>query len=287
MDFLELSTLRNNLDTHLSHICHLRHPYWSPQGHQKVKDYIQQFLAQWGEVEQDPFTIRGQIHHNLVLRLPGGASSQNRPAILVGAHYDAVPGSPGADDNASGVAVLLEFARLWSLNPGSYPLQLVAFDMEEEGCLGSKSYAQKLKQAKYPLRLMLSLEMLGYCSQDPGSQAYPAGLERFYPKVGNFMALIGNWPTLLTLISLKQSLKEAKVPCEWLLAGHRGMLVPETRRSDHAPFWDQGYPAILVTDTANLRNPHYHRLSDQKETLNLSFLTQACWGLLQRLSSLP
>jgi Zn-dependent M28 family amino/carboxypeptidase len=265
----------------------LRHPYWSPQGHRAVKDYIHHFFGQWGEVEQDPFTIRGQIHHNLVLRLPGNSNSHNRPTLLVGAHYDAVPGSPGADDNASGVAVLLECARLWSLNPGSYPLQLVAFDMEEEGCLGSKAYATKLKQTHCALRLMVSLEMLGYCSQDPGSQSYPSGLEYFYPNVGNFIALIGNWPTLLTLIYLKRYLKQANIPCEWLPAGQRGMLVPDTRRSDHAPFWDQGYPAILVTDTGNLRNPHYHRLSDQKETLNLSFLTQVCWGLLGGLSSLP
>lgn len=201
--------------------------------------------------------------------------------ILVGAHYDTVPNSPGADDNASGVAVLLELARLWSGQPGRSPLTLVAFDLEEYGLAGSRFCVEQLQQSGQPLRLMLSLEMLGYYDDRPGSQRYPPGLKYFFPNCGNFIGLIGNWRSLFDLIRLSRQVSGAGVPAWWLPAGQRGQLLPDTRRSDHAPFWDAGYAAILVTDTANLRNPHYHQPSDRLETLDLDRLAQVCWGLFQ------
>jgi Zn-dependent M28 family amino/carboxypeptidase len=126
---------------------------------------------------------------------------------------------------------------------------------------------------------MISLEMLGYCDSTPGSQRYPAPLERFYPNRGDFIALIGNLPTIPDLIRLNRIIRTSGVSSEWLPVFNKGRIVPQTRLSDHAPFWDRGYRAIMVTDTAFMRNPHYHKASDRIETLNLDFLTGVCRGL--------
>jgi len=323
--------LKERLHSHLIQIVRDRNPYLASQGHFYVQQYIREQLAQWGTVEIDDFSVRGGIHHNLILDLPplspplakggkqeelplakggkqeesplakGGKQEESPvakggkqdnlgiekqikkrlPPIVIGAHYDTAPGSPGADDNATGVAVLLELARDIASRPLKYPVQLVAFDMEEYGYLGSSHHAAKYKQQQESIRLMISLEMLGYCNHNPNSQSYPAGLKYFYPNSGNFIALIGTLRTVPDLINLSGKIRKSGQPCEWLPVPNRGLIVPDTRRSDHVPFWDNGYPAIMVTDTANMRNPHYHRGSDRIETLDLDFLAGVCQGLVE------
>jgi Zn-dependent M28 family amino/carboxypeptidase len=301
--------LKERLHTHLIQIVRDRNPYFASEGHFYAQQYIREQLAQWGTVEIDDFSVRGRIHHNLILDLPplsppfaSGGKQEESPAasggkqdnlgiekrikkrlppIVIGTHYDTVPGSPGADDNATGVAVLLELARDIASAPLKYPVQLVAFDMEEYGYLGSSHHAAKYKQQQESIRLMISLEMLGYCNHNPNSQSYPAGLKYFYPNSGNFIALIGTLRTVPDLINLSGKIRKSGQPCEWLPVPNRGLIVPDTRRSDHVPFWDNGYPAIMVTDTANMRNPHYHRQSDRIETLDLDFLAGVCQGLVE------
>ncbi|MEG5171698.1 M28 family peptidase [Microcoleus sp. B3-D7] len=301
--------LKERLHSHLIQIVRDRNPYLASEGHFYAQQYIREQLAQWGTVEIDDFSVRGRIHHNLILDLPplspplakGGKQEESPaasggkqdnlgiekqikkrlPPIVIGAHYDTVPGSPGADDNATGVAVLLELARDIASGPLKYPVQLVAFDMEEYGYLGSSHHAAKYKQQQESIRLMISLEMLGYCNHNPNSQTYPAGLKYFYPNSGNFIALIGTLQTVPDLINLSGKIRKSGQPCEWLPVPNRGLIVPDTRRSDHVPFWDNGYPAIMVTDTANMRNPHYHRESDRIETLDLDFLAGVCQGLVK------
>lgn len=269
--------LKERLHTHLTQLVRDRDPYLATAGHFFVQQYIRQQLAQWGTVETHEFQVRGKTHQNLILNL---TSLDKRGApILIGAHYDTVPGTPGADDNATGVAALLELARTFATKPLKYPVQLVAFDMEEYGLLGSAAYSAQLRQQQQPLRLMISLEMLGYSTSTPGSQRYPAGLSRFYPNQGNFIALIGNLPTIPDLIRLSRSIRTSGVSSEWLPTFNKGLSIPQTRLSDHAPFWDQGYRAMMVTDTAFLRNPHYHQVSDRINTLDLDFLTGVCRGL--------
>jgi len=273
--------LKQRLHTHLTQLVRDRDPYLATAGHFFVQQYIRQQLEQWGTIETHEFQVRGKTHQNLILNLPSQASEgqERMPLILIGAHYDAVPGTPGADDNATGVAALLELARTFAAKPLKHPVQLVAFDMEEYGLLGSTAYSAKLRQQQQPLRLMISLEMLGYCNSTPGSQRYPAGLERFYPNQGNFIALIGNLPTIPDLIRLSRNIRTSGVPSEWLPTFNKGLSIPQTRLSDHAPFWDQGYRAMMITDTAFLRNPHYHQASDRIDTLDLDFLTGVCSGL--------
>jgi Zn-dependent M28 family amino/carboxypeptidase len=158
--------------------------------------------------------------------------------------------------------------------------------MEEYGMLGSQQYAADLKQQGQSLRLMLSLEMLGYCNSAPGSQRYPAGLDRFYPNRGDYIALIGNLPTIPDLIHLSRNIRKVGVPSEWLPVPNKGLIVRSTRLSDHSPFWDLGYKAMMVTDTAFMRNPHYHQPSDRIDTLDLDFLTGVCRGLASGISRL-
>jgi Zn-dependent M28 family amino/carboxypeptidase len=175
---------------------------------------------------------------------------------LIGAPYDPVPGSPGADDNGSALAVLLELAEAFSDVPARRPIRLVAFGLEETNRSGSRAYAQDLRQRGEPLALMISLEMLGYRDARPRSQRYPAGgLRYLYPDRGDFIGLIGNLRTLPVLWRLTRSMRRS-VPCEFLPVPFRGRVLPDVRRSDHSSFWDRGYPAMMITDTANMRNPY-------------------------------
>ncbi|MBP5975122.1 M28 family peptidase [Brasilonema sp. CT11] len=273
--------LKNQLENHLTSIARDRDPYLATAGHFFVQEYIRQQFAQWGSVEIHTFKVGSKTCQNLILNLPSQPEFQkgDLPPILIGAHYDAVPGTPGADDNATGIAVLLELARIFASVPTKYPLRLVAFDMEEYGLLGSTEYAAYLKQEQQSLRLMISLEMLGYCDQTPGSQSYPPFLKYLYPNSGDFIALIGNWRTIRDLICISRSIRKVGVPSQWLPVPNRGLIVRQTRQSDHAPFWDAGYPAMMVTDTAFMRNPNYHKSSDTINTLDLDFLTGVCQGL--------
>ena len=279
-------SLQEKLYEHLTQIVRERDPYLASEGHFFVKQYLKEQLTQWGEVTTHEFEVKGQKHQNLILNLPA-AQQQQLPTILIGAHYDAVPGTPGADDNGTGVAVLLELAATFATKPTKYPIQIVAFDMEEYGLLGSKAYAAYLKQNHHALRLMLSLEMLGFRNNVDNSQQYPADfLKYFYPNKGDFIALVSNLITIPDTISLHKSLCQSNLDCQWLPVPNNGKWIPATGFSDHSPFWEQGYRAMMVTDTAFLRNPHYHRPSDRTETLDGEFLTDVCRGLMAGIYSL-
>lgn len=274
--------LKKQLETHLIQIARERDAYLATAGHFFVQEYIRAEFSQWGSVEIHTFEVGSKVYENLILNLPSDfkTGKDNLSPILIAAHYDGVPGSPGADDNASGVAVLLELARIFATETTRYPLRLVAFDMEEPGCLGSKEYVAKLVREKQKLRLMMSLEMLGYCDANSGTQNYPAPvLQKFYPDTGDFIALIGNLKTLPDIFRLRNSFRKSGTKSEFLPVPNNGKMVSAVRRSDHAPFWDAGYKAMMVTDTSFLRNPHYHKPSDRIDTLDLDFLTGVCRGL--------
>jgi hypothetical protein len=199
--------------------------------------------------------------------------------ILVGAHYDTVPGSPGADDNASGVAVLLELARLVPAG-----VRFVAFANEEAPYflgpeMGSLVYARE-RAAK--LRAMFSLEMLGYYSDAPGSQAYPAPLGMFYPDRADFIAFVGD---LGARALLRQAIgifrEKATFPSEGLAAPS---FIPGVAWSDHWSFRKHGFPAIMITDTAFYRYPHYHRASDTPDKLDYERMARVTLGLAEMLN---
>lgn len=276
--------LKLRLESCLTQIVRQRDPYIASGGHFLVREYIRQSLAEYGTVETHEFPCSNQTHQNLILNLNGVEDSKLDP-ILIGAHYDAVPGTPGADDNGTGVVVLLELARFLAQNPLKYPVRLVAFDLEEYGLLGSTAYAKSLKENQQKLRLMLSLEMLGYCDRTANSQRYPDLIKPFYPDKADFIALVGNLKALPDLIRLSRQMKRHGTPCQILPDPSSGRLVPITGFSDHRPFWQQNYRAIMVTDTAMLRNPHYHQPSDNIDSLDLDFLTGVCQSLIAALKN--
>jgi Zn-dependent M28 family amino/carboxypeptidase len=266
----------------LAEVARERDPDEAPAGHAFVADYIHHQFRALGSARAHAFEYRRRTHRNLILDLPG---PDNREFVLVGAHYDGVPGSPGADDNASAIAALLEMARAFAAEPPRRRLRLVAFDLEERDLAGSRAYAAELQRQGEPLALMLALEMLGYADRRAGSQRYPPGFRYVYPDRGDFIGLIGNLRAIPPLHRAARIVRRS-VPCEWLAVPWRGCVLPDTRRSDHAPFWDLGYPAIMVTDTADMRNPHYHTAGDRIETLDFDFLAAVCTGLIEALRDL-
>lgn len=206
-------------------------------------------------------------------------------AILVAAHYDTVAFSPGADDNGTGIAVVLEVARLLSSRSMPRTLQLAFFDKEEAGLLGSRAFVTKAARLKN-LRGVIVMDMVGYACYTPGCQKYPVGLPVTPPsEKGDFLAVIADAEHLpllsafqnsQTIPSTAQNKQAANLPPVLTLPiPLKGLLTPDTLRSDHASFWYQGIGAVLVTDTANLRTPHYHQPSDVPATIERSFFTGA------------
>jgi len=206
-------------------------------------------------------------------------------AILVAAHYDTVAFSPGADDNASGMAVVLEVARLFGSRPTPRTLQLAFFDKEEAGLLGSKAFVSKMTHLQN-LRGVIVMDMVGYACYTAGCQQYPVGLPVTPPSdKGDFLAVVGDAEHLPLLNAFHnsqmiptKSINQDRLnlpPVLTLPIPLKGLLTPDTLRSDHAPFWYQGVGAVLVTDTANLRTPHYHKSSDVPATIERSFFRGA------------
>jgi Zn-dependent M28 family amino/carboxypeptidase len=221
---------------------------------------------------------------NLIARHPL-ASSKSAGRFCVGAHLDSRPDSPGADDNASAVAALLEIARLIpseGFDDTMLELELVAFDLEENGMLGGAEHARLAKANGVDLRGMVSLEMLGYRDSQPGSQSLPKPLVGLYPDTGDFIAVIGNQNSTQLIERFAEGMRTVEsLPVETLQVPENGTLLQATRLSDHSPFWDAGYPALMITDTSFMRNPHYHLPSDTPETLDWEFLGEVSQASLE------
>jgi len=255
-----------------------RHARWDPLGLLGIRDAVRERLGALGPLQEHHFGSGSEAGTNLILRLPG-REPKRRP-LLVGAHYDGPLHSPGAGDNASGLVALLELARRWAADPPRRPVWLVAFDQEEWGMLGGAALAAQLKQAGQPLKLMVSLEMLAYTSL---SQDYPhPAMRAVYGDRGDFIALVANAGAGLSLPGLARAMGR-HVPTKVLPVTNGGRDIPDVRLSDHSPFWDQGYDALMVTDTSFMRNPHYHQMSDTVETLDLPFFCGVVEGLAEGL----
>jgi hypothetical protein len=199
--------------------------------------------------------------------------------IIVAAHHDAVPQSPGADDNASGAAILIELAYMLKTAELNCDVELVAYDLEEVGLYGSRYHAKKLKNQKIDVVCMLCMDMVGYYSDAENSQDYPVGgMSLLYGTKGDFLAMIGR-PQDTKLIAEVQKAFRGATPLKILsLPAPKGLDVLLSR-SDHAPFWWEGYPALFFTDTADFRNKNYHKKSDTWNTLDYDRLSQVPVGL--------
>lgn len=267
------------------HLARLPGPRRAPHDRANIAatlDHLSEVLAAAGWV------VRRQPCHdellgegvNLIARLPGATDE----LIVVGAHHDTVADSPGADDNGSGLAALLELARLLGTGRWRATIELVAFDFEERsdaadaGSLfaGSRAYVAGLEA---PLRGAFVYDLIAYASAAPGSQRLPSGLERLYPQSANVVAARGARGDFLVALgdaargplrTFEHAAAEHGLPL-LALAVPEGTPARDLYRSDHVPFWEAGLPALMLTDTANFRNPNYHLPTDTPDTLDADF----------------
>jgi Peptidase family M28 len=243
-------------------------------------DFIEDSFARAGlHPRRDSYELRGQACHNIDAEISGASPE----IILIGAHYDSVFGSPGANDNGSGVAALLALARRFAGKTSHHTLRFVAFVNEEppyflSGEMGSLVYAGRCKARGEKIAAMISLETIGYFSDAPNSQVYPSrALGAFYPKVGNFIGFVSNVHSR-TLLRRAIALfrKHAKIPSE---GAALPWFIPGVSWSDQWSFWKQGYPGIMITDTAPFRYPYYHSANDTPDKLDYDRFTLVVSGM--------
>ena len=250
-------------------------------------DFIEGSFSRAGlQPRRDSYELQGRACHNIETEIRGA-----RPEIVViGAHYDSVFGSPGANDNASGVAALLALARRFAGKPAGQTLRFVAFVNEEPFYfqteqMGSFVYASRCKARGDKIAGMISLETIGYFSDAPRSQIYPSpGLGLFYPTTGNFIGFVGNVGSRALLrrtISLFR--QQAKLPSE---GAALPSFIPGVAWSDQWSFWQHGYSAIMITDTALFRYPHYHSSTDTPDKLEYDRFALVVSGLEKTIAEL-
>lgn len=257
-----------------------------------VADYIAATLRESGaNISIQEVLVEGEKYRNVIARFGPDAG----PLLVIGAHYDShgdetapdiTPRShtPGADDNASGIAGLLELARLLASNPPTRPVELVAYTLEEPPHfrtrhMGSAWHARTLRTDRREVELMVSLEMIGYFSDQPGSQHYPVpAMSGLYPDRGDFIAIVGKLSGFRSTRRAKAILSGATdLPVYSINAPP--MLVQGIDFSDHLSYWREGFPAIMVTDTAFLRNPNYHQSGDTYDKLDYERMAKVVQGV--------
>ena len=246
-----------------------------------------EWKAQGYRVSSQIYDVSGVPTANLEIALRGRLKPEE--IVLVGAHYDSVLGSPGADDNASGVATLLEISRLLADTEPGRTIRLVAFVNEEPpffatARMGSEVYARVARTRGDDIRLMVSLETIGYYSEAPGSQRYPPPFGLLYPDRGNFLAMVSNLKSRAALRRMVEAFRaHSDFPLEWLASP---ALLPGVSWSDQRSFWRRGYPALMVTDTAFYRYPYYHSPQDTADKLDYEALARVAHGLARAVGML-
>lgn len=282
--------LADRLRNHVSHLAQKigQRNIFHPHALNAAATYIRNMWATQGyEVEMQYYQTKGVTCENLEVNQIGRTKPQE--IILIGAHYDTVAGSPGANDNASGIAALLELSRLFTTAETKHTLRFVAFTNEEPpffswNQMGSTVYAKRSKARHENIRLMISLEMLGSYSDKPGSQNYPLFFRYFYPDRANFIAMVSNWASRKELHQLVTTFKaHSDFPVASLATFE---FIPGVAWSDHQSFWREGYPAVMITDTAFYRYEAYHTAKDTPEKLNYPAMAKVVKGLFHALDAL-
>ncbi len=257
---------------------------WKENSLREAMEYIDSELRSYGyEVWHQTYPCYGQNVSNLSVEKSG---TKKGDLIVIGAHYDTVPETPGADDNASAVAGLLELARLFQMIQPQKTLRFVAFVNEEPPCfgfsdMGSMVYANYLKEHRIPVEVMISLEMIGYFREERIQRFPLPGMELFYPKTGNFIGVVGNIPSHRYVRLFKNGIRK------YSLIDARSLTAPEffggINLSDNYSFWRHGYRAVMVTDTSFFRNPNYHQETDTIDTLHFEGMSEVIKGLFYTL----
>jgi hypothetical protein len=265
-----------------------RRHVWRPRALEQAGSYVEECLRGLDlEVGAQAFEAQGETVRNIEAERRG--LSLPEQIVLVGAHYDTVPETPGADDNASGVAALLEMARLLPPGQQARSVRFVAFVNEEPpffrtGAMGSRVYARRCRERGEDLVAVLVLESVGYYADTPGSQSYPFPFSLLYPHTGDFAAFVGNVSSGGLVRRVVGAFRaHATLPSE---GGAIPGWIPGIGWSDHWAFWREGYPALMVTDTAPFRHPHYHTAEDTPETLDFDRMARLVVGLAKAVAEL-
>lgn len=253
----------------------------------KAADYIKSEFESFGyEVTLQKYKIRSRVFKNIIATKLG--VKRPNEVIILGAHYDSMR-NPGADDNASAVAGLLETAKMFSAKRNSRTISFVAFTNEEpplfkKKSMGSTVFAKDARLKEVDIRGVVILEMIGYFSNRPYSQHHPPGLGLLYPNKGNFIGIIGNAKSRQLIRHAVSSFEKATyLPVERIVAPD---LVIGIGMSDDWSFWKEGYPAIMITDTAYFRNPNYHKQTDTYDTLDYKSMAEVVKGISASLTAL-
>jgi Zn-dependent M28 family amino/carboxypeptidase len=270
-----------NLRAHVAATASREHNVFHPAELEASARYIETTFARLGYAVAAQRFQGGPVEvRNIEVEVKGGARAAE--IVLVGAHYDSVVGAVGANDNGSGVAALLELARLFKDASPARTLRFVAFVNEEppfyhSDAMGSRQYARRSRERGESITAMFSLETIGYYSDDPGSQRYPFPLGFFYPSTGNFVAFVSNLASRPLLHQALASFRRhGGVPSEGVAAP---AMIPGVDWSDHWSFWQEGWPALMVTDTALYRYPHYHTMQDTPDKVDYERLARVVTGL--------
>lgn len=255
----------------------------------RTADYIENSLRSFGcLVSRQSFTYEGRTYYNVIGEVRG-SHPDKKGILVVGAHYDTAVGTPGADDNASGVAGLLDLARLTALGPAERTIRFVAFSLEEPPVFGTRDmgsyvYAERTAQEGVKVYGMISLEMIGYFCEKKGCQAYPTGVGWLFPDQGDFISFVGNLSSRsFTQKAKKAFAKSSDFPVETL---NTFSSVTGVDFSDHRNFWRFGFDAFMITDTAFNRNRNYHGPEDTWEKLDFKRMNQVITGLYRAMRTL-
>ncbi len=239
-----------------------------------------EFQAAGYEVQRQEYQVSGGKCCNLEVEIPGAARAEE--IVVIGAHYDTAIGTPGANDNTSGVAAVLALARRFSKSRPERTLRFVAFVNEEPPYfhteeMGSRVYARRCRERGEKVVAMLSLETIGYYDDTPGSQHYPPPFGLLYPSEGNFIGFVGNLGSRALVHRVIRTFREhEEFPSE---GGALPAAVSGVGFSDHWSFWQEGYPALMVTDTAMFRYPHYHEAEDTLDKVDFERMARVVRGL--------
>jgi hypothetical protein len=235
--------------------------------------------ASGARVERQEYTVKGVRFVNVI----GRYGPETGARVVVGAHYDACDGLPGADDNASGVAGLLALARALGGRAPQTPVELVAYTLEEPPhfrfpSMGSAVHAKSLSAAHVAVKAMVCLEMLGTYEDRPNSQDYPVpGLGLIYPSRGNFIAVVGDLTSPFLVRKVKGAMASASSVPVWSI--NAPAVIPGVDFSDHRSYWAEGFPAVMVTDSAFFRNPRYHTNRDTPDRLDYVQMARVLEGV--------
>ena len=267
-------------------------PPTKPDALHAASAWIERHLARSGDsVTKETYTALGEPVWNLIVERPGATKPDE--IVIVAAHYDSLLQTPGADDNASAVAMLVEVLHALTGRQFRRTLRFIALTCEEPpyfnlGSMGSQIHARGCRERGENIHAMLALEMVGYYRDEPGSQSLPPGIPRalrwLFPKRANFLAAVGNPRSARLLWPFRRGFKRgSKMP---LFTVALPESIHEIRRSDNSSFWDQGYRALMITDTSFLRNPHYHEPTDTPDTLDYTRLAEATRGVTEAVARL-